>query len=456
MAKALFYHPPIENNPLITMPLAYLHLATSVKGTTHTIDLLDGRLEENPEKVLVDRLYGYDCLLISVMPGSQILSALKACEEVRKAHRNIPIVWGGTHPSLNPDSTIKSPYVSAIIIGRGEYVLASFLDCINDINAVKNIPNVIVKDAKGTIFKGPKKDNMVESPLVPDISLLSDIEPYICQSRRSSRMIDYISSFGCPHACTFCCEPVLSGSKWSSMDAGTLVNEILNLKEKYNIDAILFQDANFVADRKRLSEFCSLLIENNASIRWISTARVSDIRPFHENGYLRLMKDSGCEMLFMGAEAASEETIKAYKKGICPMDTLGAARLLLEEYDIFPHFSYVISYPVEDMESVKRTLKLHEDVCDLVKAPSGEVGFYNPTAGTAFLKENEERFIMPDQLEGWGNFNFLNQNLYKNPSKELEKLVLRHHINLFKKYPGIENYKIFDIWQEQHLKESYE
>ncbi|MCX7746876.1 MAG: B12-binding domain-containing radical SAM protein [Clostridia bacterium] len=445
--KALFYHPPIENNPLTTMPLAYLYLATSLKQTGHQLELIDARVVKNSIDVLHHKLEGKDVMLVTAMPGSQISSALSACKAVKEVYPKLRIIWGGSHVSLDPKRSIASEYVDMVILGRGDGIIKHIFDCLWDFEKMKEIPNLLYKDENGEVIETKRENGMHKKLNPPDFDLLDSIEPYVCQTRRSKRMIDYLSSFGCPHKCTFCCEPIISGSKWNAIHANELVEHILDLKNKYGIDGVLFQDANFVADRRRLRDFCNLLIEKNVKVNWISTARTSDIEEFHNKGTLKLMQESGCEMLFMGAEAAAEDTIQKYQKGIQPFDTLGIAELLWKEYHIFPHFSYVISFPIEDMDAVRKTLDLRLSVSKIVSAPTGELGFYNPTPGTLFLEENKEFFDVPDTLEGWSRFDFLKQNLYKNPSKELNGVVLKHHITLQRLFPNVKSFMIFDIWQ---------
>ena len=154
-------------------------------------------------------------------------------------------------------------------------------------------------------------------------------------------------------------------------------------------------------------------------------------------------------MLFIGAEAADETTIKKYNKKIQPLTSLDVATLLWEEYGIFPHYSYVISYPIEDLTSVRRTLELRLSVSKLVGAPTGELGFYNPTVGTSFLEEYKEFFNIPNTFDEWEKFNFLKQDLYKKPSKKLNNIIMKHHIQLIKMFPDVEAKMIFDIWQKE-------
>ena len=450
MTKALFYHPSIENIPLLTVPLAFLHLATALQGGPHEIELVDGRREKDPIAAVLDRVHGADMMLVSTMPGSQIASALAVCEAVKTAVPDLPIFWGGPHPSVDWEGTIASPVVSGVVVGRGEFTISDLLDSYCDHERLAQVPNLLFKNDRNEIIRTKRISFSDRKPQPPDFDLLADVEPYICQTRRSKRMLDYISSFGCPHRCTFCSEPVTSGSHWSCLDADVLVREVQSLISRYGIDGILFQDAKFVTDRKRLVKFCTGLIESNTKINWIATACGTDIFPLHDNGILKLMQQSGCEQLFIGAEAASAETLSKYFKTVEGEATYRMARLLWEEYDILPHFSYVISYPIEDMDQVKKTLHLHQSICEIVKAPTGELGIYNPVAQTGFFQQYQHHFHVPETLSDWSRFSYFSQNMYKTPSSELQKVLFQHHIKIRRMFPNVESYKTFDVWQEQY------
>src|SRR5687767_4780398 len=392
MSRALFFHPEIENIPLVTSPLAFLHLATAVKDSGHTIELIDGRLAADPVDALLRRIGDIDVLLISAMPGSQIASALRACRAVRAVAPDLPIVWGGAHPSVDPATTTASRFASAVVVGRGEFTIRALLDAVATGAGFATLPNVLYRDDSGAVQRTAVEVFARHKPNPPDFALLADVEPYLCQTRRSRRMLDYISSFGCPHTCTFCSEPITSGSRWAAMDASVLADAVEHLQRQYRLDGILFQDAKFVTDRRRLTAYCRAVIDRKLAVNWIATSCGTDIFPLHQNGTLALMRESGCEQLFIGAEAATPETLRTYHKTVDAPLTYRMAKLLWEQYDILPHFSYVISYPIESMDQVKRTLELHQSICELVGAPTGELGIYNPVPQTQFFKAHQHHF----------------------------------------------------------------
>ena len=449
MTHAVFYHPPIKNIPLTTAPLAFLHLATPIADGPHSLTLVDGRVEDDPVGALLDALSDAEVMLVSAMPGSQIATALDACAAARERYPELPIFWGGPHPSVAPESTISSPLVSGVLVGRGEFTINDILSHYADPVAASEIPNFIFKDRAGEIHRGPLVRFGRRPPNPPDFQLLSGVEPYVCQTRRSRRMIDYISSFGCPHRCTFCSEPITSGSLWSCMDAETLVNEIVKLKLLFGIDGILFQDAKFVTDKRRLVDFCMLLIDSDVSVNWMATICSTDIPAFERDGVLDLMQRSGCEQVFIGAEAAAAETLEQYRKSVEAEGTYRIAKLLWEQYDILPHFSYIIGYPMENMDQVTATLALRQSICELVGAPTGELGLYNPVEGSSYAAANAHHFRFPTSLEDWSDFSYSSQTLYANPSRELDQLLFRHNVKLRRMFPSMDHHKTYDIWQNQ-------
>ncbi len=452
MAKAVLFHPPIDNIPLVTLPLAYLQLATGLAGSAHQLELVDGRVTAEPMRRLLEVVDDADLLLITSMPGSQITNARSACAQLRAAGCELPIVWGGTFPTLDPRVALADEHVSAVFAGRGERTLGALLDAVDAGRPLWTHPQVWAVDADGELHAGELEKPDMRPPWIPDIGrLIDDIEPYVCQTRRSRRMLDYISSFGCPHRCSFCSEPMTSRSRWAAQPGSELIDAITCFVERHELDGVLFQDAKFSARRQRVQEFCAGLIERELGIHWVGTACGADIDSFHESGLLEQMKRSGCEQLFIGAEAASPATLQLYHKTVDGEESYRIAKLLWEQYEILPHFSYVLGHPIESLNQIERTLALHEAICDLIGAPTGELGLYNPVPGSAFLTQHRQHFIVPERLAGWGRFSYSTQDLHQQPSAELKRLLFRHHVKIRRKFPDVPAHVSFDVWQEQYL-----
>jgi len=121
MPKIVLYNPQEKRKIRTpTLPLSLLFIGSSLEKEGYDVKIIDARVEDNPHKMVLDTLDNDTiCFCISCMTGSPILDALKIAKIV-KEKRDIPIIWGGFHPSLLPEQTIKNPYVDAVVKGAGE------------------------------------------------------------------------------------------------------------------------------------------------------------------------------------------------------------------------------------------------------------------------------------------------------------------------------------------------
>ncbi|HVW87117.1 MAG TPA: cobalamin B12-binding domain-containing protein, partial [Bryobacteraceae bacterium] len=109
-------------------PLAILSIAAMIERREEYA-IVDGNLDPDPDGTL-DAIAGahtVELLAVSVMPGPQMVAAMKHCREFRRKHPQVPIVWGGYFPSLYPDAALSAGYVDFIVRGQGEDVFLELI-----------------------------------------------------------------------------------------------------------------------------------------------------------------------------------------------------------------------------------------------------------------------------------------------------------------------------------------
>jgi hypothetical protein len=89
-----------------TMPLGLLAVGSALDPERYDVRIIDGRLEEDAVERLVAECAEALCMGVGVLTGDPIRDALKASRAVRAAHPDLPIVWGGWHPSLFPEECL--------------------------------------------------------------------------------------------------------------------------------------------------------------------------------------------------------------------------------------------------------------------------------------------------------------------------------------------------------------
>src|SRR6185369_1144429 len=123
-----------------------------------------------------------------------------------------------------------------------------------------------------------------------------------------------VTTRGCPSDCFFCSSPDFWGRKVRFRSPEAIVEEILFIREKYGLIYFSIRDDTFTADRRRVLEFCSLLLKKEANIIWNCQSRVTAI----DKELAIAMKRAGCECIQLGVESGSPRILRLLGKKITP------------------------------------------------------------------------------------------------------------------------------------------
>jgi radical SAM superfamily enzyme YgiQ (UPF0313 family) len=89
----------------------------------HGLPVIIHHVNEKHIESMVDKILSdHECITVgfSVMTGAQISLSAKASMELKKKKKDLPIIWGGIHPSIMPKETLSYPFVDFIVRGEGE------------------------------------------------------------------------------------------------------------------------------------------------------------------------------------------------------------------------------------------------------------------------------------------------------------------------------------------------
>lgn len=140
--------------------------------------------------------------------------------------------------------------------------------------------------------------------------------------RIGTRVCTVASSFGCTHNCTFCDEKIKIGS-YRPRPVENVLNEIQELKEKYDIKFIRFSDSLLNADNDRLAQIAVGL--KKLGVYWFGMMRMD--KALNED-LIKTLYEGGCRGLWFGLESAAIDTQKKFKKFSIPEMGLDTFKLM--------------------------------------------------------------------------------------------------------------------------------
>ncbi len=424
MKKGVLLFNPRATNYNARIPNSVLQVAASIDGQYPWV-IVDGNKEKDPwrkiEEYLVTENFSYfGC---TVMPGPQLKEAIPFSKKIRERFPTISIIWGGYFASNQYQTCLQSGFVDFVVNGPGDYTFPSLLNALeskSDFSLIKNLiykaDNKIIKTAKAELV-----DMDALPPLPYDkLNALYPIQKYLCKTYLGKRTIAYHSSFGCPFTCSFCAVVPIYNARWKGKSAVNIYKDVLYLKQKYGGDSLEFHDNNFFVSEKRTVEFARQIMSEN--ITWWGEARIDTMYKYSDES-LKVIRDSGCKMIFFGAETGNDEVLKQMDKG----GTQTGAQILefaerLKKFDIIPEYSFVLGMPAPTEEQVNK--QIEEDISFIKKIkevnPNTEIIIYTyspvPTEGSdLYDKVISAGFKFPEKLEDWISPQWEKFDLRKNP-----------------------------------------
>ncbi len=422
------------------MPLSILALAPELKKRGYSVVLIDERIDRHALSKLEASLDKAICVGISSMTGYQIKGGIAAAKRVRELS-DVPIVWGGWHVSLLPEESIKSPHVDIVVRGQGERTFADLVQVIEEKRDFKEIPGITFKNGEE-----------VFSTVDPSTVSLDELDPMpydLIDINRYHPHFSYMSSIGCPMSCGFCADAVVYKRKWKAMNALRLAEEITHLSKKlsWRIRSVYFIDNNFFVDPERVRIFCDEMIKRGIRITWEALGHPRQLAKL-DDGFYKLIKQSGCYRILIGAESGSQTILDYINKKATVEDILLFVKKC-KKNQIIPVLSFMCGFPKSPIDDLKETVLFINEAKRINQSTRIKLFFFTPYPGSFLYQEAiQNGFQPPASLEDWSRYTLNIRNMpYLDPG--YEKLAVWFTEKYFPKITGRKAIS----WEEDVLKE---
>lgn len=383
-------------------PSSYLHnfglrmIATQLEAAGHEVSIIFalGALSSDETTAqaflgnLREHIQEADCVGLSVYTNF-LLEAIRLTENIEK-WKDIPVVWGGVHPTVMPEESLA--YADYVCIGEGEDAIPALLESMEGKRPIDQVPNIWCKNGEAEILRNPilPLERDLDSYMFPMYTQLDRVlvagytekTLRVLTEKRLKELIRYngryyglpddrpyygyltMTSRGCPYRCAYCINNAMNQifeRKSRIFRFRSIEHVILELEQVAEwfpfINLIHFFDDNLCArPLKDLEEFNQLYKER---IGFPFKCN------FHPNNVsdekIDLLVDAGLVSVEMGIESGSRRTNReVYKRPHSNRQIIDVARLLAERHagKVVPYFDVIMDNPYENHEDVSQTIRL--------------------------------------------------------------------------------------------------
>ena len=389
------------------LPNGILYLASFLEKNGHEVQVYDGYVDERQPKDFV--AFKPDVIGFSVITGPNLDGALIQAKEFRELFPEAKIIWGNVHASTMPEQTMAEDCIDFVAIGAGEYTLLELLEHLR-------IGTPALDDIRGLAFKRDGKLIVNERrEFIRDLEAMPDPAWHLVDVGKYSG-IGLNTSRGCAHRCAFCYNKSYNKDYIGYLSAERIISQIKHVQKNYGAKHVRFNEDNFTFNRKRLRDFCKLVIEQKIKINWSCDSR-ADLR----EADIALMVKAGCVAVGLGLEHGSQRMLDFIQKDITVME-MERTFWSLVKHKVRTSVYIMYGFPTETVEDFQATHAM-------LKRLDNPYYMYNrfvPFPGSALFEYCVKHGLvsLPERLEDWSQYlmSFSNQvNISEVPDEMLSQ-----------------------------------
>lgn len=316
-------------------PFGFMYIADSLKKKGYRPKILhkawSGEFLEEIKKEAQDSFL----ICFSVITAPSIRQSLEATKTVKDMGKIT--VWGGLHPTILPETTLKDEFIDYVILREGEETLPRLIQALETDGNVDELEGIGYRKGHKTIVK--KVSDFTD---IDEYNMCWDdinVEEYIFKRDNHPRTLPFMTSRGCPYRCAFCYNVAVNNRRWRGQSVDSIEQDIQQL-HKFNLDAVYIFDDYFFVNKKRAFDI----------VRRMNIPYWAEIRAdcFNEE-FVKELKETNCFEVFIGAESGSARTLELIHKDATKEQVENAVKLC-HQYGIRVTLSFMTAFPYDTEE----------------------------------------------------------------------------------------------------------
>jgi len=369
-------------------PLGLLYVSAYLKSKGIANDVFDTTFSSQQSQLgyIAENQPGIICIYTNLMTKVEVIRLIKI---LKTKQYNFPkIVLGGPDVTYNVENYLNAG-ADFLVIGEGEETMVELYEAIiensnyHQVNGIAFLENeTVIQTEARTKFR-----ELDELPL-PNreaINMYSYLETWKKNHGESSMTIS--TQRGCPYTCKWCSTAVY-GQSYRRRPASQVAAEMKMLKDQYNPDAIWFVDDVFTISHKWLTAFHEEVVKQHAQIRFECITRAERLN----EEILKLLKETGCFRIWIGAESGSQEIIDAMDRRV---DVNHVKKIIQDTNAIGIETGtfIMLGYPGETEKNIDETIQYLKEA----RPTHYTITVAYPIKGTSLYNEIEDKITeQPD------------------------------------------------------------
>ena len=426
-----------------TFPLGILHIASLLEKHCHKVNILDLDkefyvfLHDNSKEKDIDSFlnrylvnytasYRPDVIGISANFNCNKDFVALCCEKLKRFNEDTLIVLGGHYPTNCYEDILKrDSCVDYIILGEGEEVMLQLIEAYrkSDLQYIEDHTNIVSKynvaSGEHKIKRAALVDNIEILPYI-NYELLDTAIEYITHSANiriifprgvDTKAVVMMTSRGCASRCTYCASHKVHGRKIRAFSVDRIIDEIEQLVEKYDINALIFEDDLFTFSRKRTIELSRRIYERFGDRFFIEFSNGIAVATLDEE-CIYWMAKAGMKQIHLAIESGNQYVQNEVIKKKLNINKVKPVVDLLKKYNVMIRAFFIMGFPGETLDMMRDTknfakeLKVDWAIFSFASPVVGSELYESAKANNQLISENSDETTYFDaqlRSDDWSN-----------------------------------------------------
>ena len=346
-------------------PLGILYISAFLEKNGVTNEVFDTTFSTKNalREYLLEHCPPFVALYVNLMTKLNVLNIMRWMRSQTEFDQT-QIILGGPDVTHNVDDYLAAG-ADVVVLGEGEQTMLELTMEDSGYSLLTAhppllTPGIVFRLPDGSTHRTAPREKIRDLDTLPFPNRLKiNLQLYLdaWKQAHGQSAVSISTQRGCPYTCRWCSTAVY-GQSYRRRSPANVVEEIVELQQRYEFDLIWFVDDVFTVSHKWLREFCEALESRSVQVKFECITRADRL----SEEAIGLLRRAGCFRVWIGAESGSQRIIDAMDRRVDVMqvrDMIQAAQRAGIQTGTF----IMLGYPGETEEDIRQTAE-HLKACN--------------------------------------------------------------------------------------------